>query len=87
WWMSSDPMALGSVNDFGYILRVECQSIVVLFFPSPRFFPLGFSWEGFLKRQSQMASYYPSLQIWDTYGDSCALKCFFPTGVIVSVFG
>ncbi|GJW03669.1 reverse transcriptase domain, reverse transcriptase zinc-binding domain protein [Tanacetum coccineum] len=24
---------------------------VVLFFPSPRFFPLGFSWEGFLRRQ------------------------------------
>ncbi|GJU48573.1 lysine histidine transporter-like 8 protein [Tanacetum coccineum] len=87
WWMSSDPMALGSVYDFGYILRVECQTIVVLFFPSPRFFPLGFSWEGFLNRQSQMASYSPSLQIWDTYGDSCALKWFFPTGVIVSVFG
>ncbi|GJS54612.1 ribonuclease H-like domain-containing protein [Tanacetum coccineum] len=66
--------------------RVECQAIDVLFFPSPRFFPLGFSWEGFLRRQTQMTSYSPSLQIWDTCGDSCALKWFFPTGVIVSVF-
>ncbi|GJZ24147.1 hypothetical protein Tco_0561606 [Tanacetum coccineum] len=85
WWLSSDPMARGSVYDFGYVLRVECQARAVLFFPSPRFFPLGFSWEGFLRRQSQMMSYYPSMQFWVGCGDSCSLKWFLPIGVIVSV--
>ncbi|GJU99086.1 zinc knuckle CX2CX4HX4C containing protein [Tanacetum coccineum] len=37
WWLSSDPMARGSVYDFGYVLRVECQARAVLFFPSPSF--------------------------------------------------
>ncbi|GJS61792.1 reverse transcriptase domain, reverse transcriptase zinc-binding domain protein [Tanacetum coccineum] len=87
WWLSSDPMARGSVYDFGYVLRVECQARAVLFFPSPRFFPLGFSWEGFLRRQSQMMSYYPSMQFWVGCGDSCSLKWFLPIGVIVSVVG
>ncbi|GJU99084.1 hypothetical protein Tco_1328355 [Tanacetum coccineum] len=85
WWLSSDPMARGSVYDFGYVLRVECQARAVLFFPSPRFFPLSFYWEGFLRRQSQMMSYYPSMQFWVGCGDSCSLKWFLPIGVIVSV--
>ncbi|GJX40819.1 zinc knuckle CX2CX4HX4C containing protein [Tanacetum coccineum] len=87
WWLSSDPMARGSVYDFGYVLRVECQARAVLFFPSPRFFPLGFSWEGFLRRQSQMMSYYPSMQFWVGCGDSCSLNWFLPIRVIVSVVG
>nr|GEU66645.1 hypothetical protein [Tanacetum cinerariifolium] len=64
WWLSSDPIARGSSYVFGYVLSVECQARVVLFFPSPRFFPLGYSWEGFLRRQSQMAYYAPSMLRW-----------------------
>nr|GEV81439.1 hypothetical protein [Tanacetum cinerariifolium] len=37
--------------------RQKCHLRVVLFFPSPRFFPMGFSWEGFLRRQSHLKSY------------------------------
>ncbi|GKE11090.1 hypothetical protein Tco_1414641 [Tanacetum coccineum] len=37
----------------------ESQVRDVLFFPSPRVFPLGFPWEGFLKRQSQLDSSPP----------------------------
>ncbi|GJU95591.1 hypothetical protein Tco_1320347 [Tanacetum coccineum] len=36
WWLSSDPMARGSVYDFGYVIRVECQARAILFFLSPR---------------------------------------------------
>ncbi|GJT03162.1 putative RNA-directed DNA polymerase, eukaryota, reverse transcriptase zinc-binding domain protein [Tanacetum coccineum] len=85
WKLLSDHMARGSVYDFGYVLRVECQSRAVLFFPSSRFFSLGFSWEGFLRRQSQMMSYYPSMQFWVGCGDSCSLNWFLPIRVIVSV--
>ncbi|GJY33855.1 retrotransposon protein, putative, ty1-copia subclass [Tanacetum coccineum] len=42
-------------------LKEECSPIAVLFFPSPRFFPLGFSWEGFLRRQGRLAVYTPML--------------------------
>ncbi|GKC57579.1 hypothetical protein Tco_1085177 [Tanacetum coccineum] len=42
-------------------LKEECSPIVVLFFSSPRFFPLGFSWEGFLRRQGRLAVYTPML--------------------------
>ncbi|GJX51866.1 hypothetical protein Tco_0278711 [Tanacetum coccineum] len=31
-----------------------------------RFFPLGFTWEGFLKRQSQLAVLTPDVQLWDS---------------------
>nr|GFB34965.1 hypothetical protein [Tanacetum cinerariifolium] len=39
--------------------RREFQLRVVLIFLSPRFFPSGFSWEGFLRRQSQLDRYPP----------------------------
>ncbi|GKB46101.1 ribonuclease H-like domain-containing protein, partial [Tanacetum coccineum] len=32
------------------------------------FFPLGFTWEGFLKRQSQLAVLTPDVQLWDRFG-------------------
>ncbi|GJU37220.1 hypothetical protein Tco_1185574 [Tanacetum coccineum] len=44
-------------RNLGARLKVECLPTVVLFFPSPRFFPLGFSWEGFLRRQGWLAVY------------------------------
>ncbi|GJW08586.1 hypothetical protein Tco_1571009 [Tanacetum coccineum] len=37
---------------------------VVLFFPSPRFFPLGFSWEGFLRRQSHSYIWLVDIMAW-----------------------
>ncbi|GJY49962.1 hypothetical protein Tco_0439918 [Tanacetum coccineum] len=61
--LAFDCKVFGRGYVFGSVRRVECQASVVLFFPSPGFFPWGFSWEGFLRRQSQMASYTPSLQL------------------------
>ncbi|GKE68143.1 hypothetical protein Tco_1526215, partial [Tanacetum coccineum] len=46
-------------RDLQVALQVECSPRVVLFFPSPRFFPLGFSWEGFLRRQYRLACSTP----------------------------
>ncbi|GJY71044.1 hypothetical protein Tco_0474747 [Tanacetum coccineum] len=71
---------------FGCSGEEDCQLRVVLFFPSPRFFPLGFSWEGFLKRQSQLVYYTPSVLLMARCGDSCSLKWFLPIGDLVSVF-
>nr|GEW86207.1 hypothetical protein [Tanacetum cinerariifolium] len=50
----------------------ESQARVVLFFPSPRFFPLGFLREGLLRRQSCMDSSIPytwniSYAVWKRY--------------------
>ncbi|GJT17633.1 hypothetical protein Tco_0876339 [Tanacetum coccineum] len=73
------------VRVFGAGLKVECSSIAVLFFPSPRFFPLGFSWEGFLRRQDRLAVYTPMMLLRDDFEALCTLKWFFPIGVIVSV--
>ncbi|GKE02224.1 hypothetical protein Tco_1390207 [Tanacetum coccineum] len=36
-------------------LVVECSPRAVLFFPSPRFFSPGFTWEGFLRKQYRLA--------------------------------
>ncbi|GJX41003.1 hypothetical protein Tco_0255993 [Tanacetum coccineum] len=73
------------VRVFGAGLKVECSSVAVLFFPSPRFFPLGFSWEGFLRRQDRLAVYTPMMLLRDDFEALCTLKWFFPIGVIVSV--
>ncbi|GJR35283.1 hypothetical protein Tco_1210967 [Tanacetum coccineum] len=69
-----------------YGLRLECQIRAVLFFLSLGFFPLGFSWEGFLRRQYQLAYYSPNEQLSDSFGDFCSIRWFFPIGVIVDVF-
>ncbi|GKA35240.1 reverse transcriptase domain, reverse transcriptase zinc-binding domain protein [Tanacetum coccineum] len=63
----------------------ECQLRVVLLFPSPRFFSLGFSWEDFLRMQSQLAYFTPSVVLMARCEDSCLLKWFLPIGVLVSV--
>ncbi|GKB64526.1 RNA-directed DNA polymerase, eukaryota, reverse transcriptase zinc-binding domain protein [Tanacetum coccineum] len=55
------------VRVFGAGLKVECSSVAVLFFPSPRFFPLGFSWEGFLRRQDRLAVYTPMMLLRDDF--------------------
>ncbi|GKD91592.1 hypothetical protein Tco_1367099, partial [Tanacetum coccineum] len=73
------------VRVFGAGLKVECSSVAVLFFPSPRFFPLGFSWEGFLRRQDRLAVYTPMMLLRDDFEALYTLKWFFPIGVIVSV--
>nr|GEV67602.1 hypothetical protein [Tanacetum cinerariifolium] len=70
---------------FGYGFKEECSSVDVLFFPSPRFFPVGFSWEGFLRRQNRLDVYNPMLLLWDDFEAMCTLKWYFPIGVIVSV--
>ncbi|GKB47584.1 hypothetical protein Tco_0898337 [Tanacetum coccineum] len=46
-----------------YGSHLESQLRVVLFFPSPRFFPLGFSWEGVLRRQDQLDLFSPNAQL------------------------
>ncbi|GJX51624.1 reverse transcriptase domain, reverse transcriptase zinc-binding domain protein [Tanacetum coccineum] len=67
-------------------LKSECRLRSVLFFPSPRFFPLGFSWEGVLRRRSWLAFYTPMLLKKEDFESLCTFKWFFPIGVIVSVF-
>nr|GEZ01177.1 hypothetical protein [Tanacetum cinerariifolium] len=47
----------GSCLEAGWL--VEYSPRAVLFFPSLRFFPCGFPWEGFLKRQYWLAVYTP----------------------------
>nr|GEZ37342.1 retrovirus-related Pol polyprotein from transposon TNT 1-94 [Tanacetum cinerariifolium] len=54
--------------------KVECLSIAELFFPSLRFFPLGFSWEGFLRRQNRLAVNTPKLMQRDDFEALCTLK-------------
>ncbi|GJU49089.1 hypothetical protein Tco_1218644 [Tanacetum coccineum] len=71
------------VRVFGAGLKVECPSVAVLFFPSPRFFPLGFSWEGFLRRQDRLAVYTPMMLLRDDFEALYTLKWFFPIGVII----
>ncbi|GKF33053.1 hypothetical protein Tco_0106253 [Tanacetum coccineum] len=64
--MTSDYTILGDpvqnhvedLHRFWYPYR-ESQVRVVLFFPSPRVFPLGFPWEHFLRRQSHLDSSPP----------------------------
>ncbi|GKF15347.1 hypothetical protein Tco_0056809, partial [Tanacetum coccineum] len=67
-------------------LKEECSPIAVLFFPSPRFFPLGFSWQGFLRRQCRLTVYTPMLLQRNVFEALCTLKWFFPIGVLVRVF-
>nr|GEV65006.1 hypothetical protein [Tanacetum cinerariifolium] len=64
-------------------LKEECSPIAVLFFPSSRFFPLGFSWEGFLRRQCRLAVYTHMLLQRNVFEALCKLKWFFPIGVLV----
>ncbi|GJX34832.1 hypothetical protein Tco_0246389 [Tanacetum coccineum] len=65
--------------------KVECSPRAVLFFPSVRFFLLGFSWEGFLRRHYRLACITPMVLHNDGSGDLCTIKWFFPIGVIVYV--
>ncbi|GKA02594.1 putative reverse transcriptase domain, reverse transcriptase zinc-binding domain protein [Tanacetum coccineum] len=60
--MAKMRSARSVISKLGDGLKEEARTIAVLFFPSPRFFPLGFSWEGFLRRQGQLAVYTPMLQ-------------------------
>ncbi|GJS73828.1 putative reverse transcriptase domain-containing protein [Tanacetum coccineum] len=55
---SKDNNHVEDLHRFWYPYR-ESQVRVVLFFPSPRVFPLGFPWEGFLRRQSHLDSSPP----------------------------
>ncbi|GJZ69219.1 RNA-directed DNA polymerase, eukaryota, reverse transcriptase zinc-binding domain protein [Tanacetum coccineum] len=55
------------VRVFGAGHKVECSSVAVLFFPSPRFFPLGFYWVGFLRRQDRLAVYTPIMLLRDDF--------------------
>ncbi|GKB00362.1 hypothetical protein Tco_0828355 [Tanacetum coccineum] len=64
------------VRVFGAGLKVECSSVAVLCFPSLRFFPLGFSWEGFLRRQDRWAVYTPMMPLRDDFEALCTLKWF-----------
>ncbi|GJX77396.1 putative reverse transcriptase domain-containing protein, partial [Tanacetum coccineum] len=75
------------VCDIEVGLKKQCSPIVVLFFPSLRFFPLGFSCEGFLRRQNWLAIYSPMLMERDDCVALCILRWFFPIGVLVNVFG
>jgi hypothetical protein len=81
-------MLCWELSSFGYLMKVECQLRAVLFFPSQGIFPLGFllSWEGFLRRRSQLVYYTPSGLLAALFGVACALKWFFPIGVLVIVF-
>ncbi|GJR80011.1 hypothetical protein Tco_0150796 [Tanacetum coccineum] len=67
-------------------LVVECSPRAVLFFPSPRFFPPGFTWEGFLRKQYRLAYFsHMVLLLRGACGTLCTLRWVFPIGVIVSV--
>ncbi|GJY24846.1 hypothetical protein Tco_0398504, partial [Tanacetum coccineum] len=77
-----DCFSLASVV---YGSHLECQLRDVLFFPSPGFFPLGFTWEGFLRRQDQLASFSPDACLLDRFGNLCSIRWFFPIGVLVIV--
>ncbi|GKA54272.1 putative reverse transcriptase domain-containing protein [Tanacetum coccineum] len=55
---SKDNNHVEDLHRFWYPYR-ESQVKVVLFFPSPRVFPLGFPWGGFLRRQSHLDSSPP----------------------------
>nr|GEU47545.1 putative reverse transcriptase domain-containing protein [Tanacetum cinerariifolium] len=70
------------VRELEIALKVECSPCVVLFFSSLRFFPLGFSWEGFLRRQKRLASFSPLLMQRDDFEALCTLKWFFPIGMV-----
>ncbi|GJR06731.1 hypothetical protein Tco_0529715, partial [Tanacetum coccineum] len=48
---------------------VECSPRAILFFPSPRVFSLGFTWEGFLRRQYRLACITPTVLHRDGSGD------------------
>ncbi|GJS76051.1 hypothetical protein Tco_0725932 [Tanacetum coccineum] len=73
------------VRVFEVFLKLECPPRVVLFFPSLGFFPMGFSWEGFLWRQYRLAIYNPILLQREDFEVLCTSKWFFPIGVIVRV--
>ncbi|GKB92208.1 hypothetical protein Tco_0964480 [Tanacetum coccineum] len=67
-------------------LVVECSPRAVLFFPSPMFFPPGFTWEGFLRKQYRLAYFsHMVLLLRGVCGTLCTLRWVFPIGVIVSV--
>ncbi|GJX41720.1 hypothetical protein Tco_0256710 [Tanacetum coccineum] len=65
---------------------MECPPRTVLFFPSPRFFPCGFSWEGFLRRQYRLAVYTPMLLQRDDFDALCTFKWFFPIVCLLAYF-
>ncbi|GKB03718.1 homeodomain-like protein [Tanacetum coccineum] len=44
------------------------------FFSFSVFFPLVFSWEGFLRRQDQLASSSPDARLLDSYGNLCSIR-------------
>ncbi|GKD26194.1 hypothetical protein Tco_1232408 [Tanacetum coccineum] len=67
-----------SVGNLVHVVRglevgwlVECSPRAVLLFPSPRFFPLGFTWKGFLRRQYRLACINPTMLHRDGSGDLC----------------
>ncbi|GKD00326.1 hypothetical protein Tco_1170600 [Tanacetum coccineum] len=70
-WLDCDGIV---VHEFDGVWKVECLPIVVLFFPSLRFFPMGFSWEGFLRRQNWLAVYTSMLLHRDDFEELCTLK-------------
>ena len=85
--MARDLFSFQDMSSFGYLVEVECRSIAVLFCPFQGNFPLVFfSWEGFLRRQSQLAYYTPGDLLAALFGVACTLKWFLPIGVLVIVF-
>ncbi|GKD03198.1 hypothetical protein Tco_1178172 [Tanacetum coccineum] len=57
-----------------YGSHLVCQLRVVLFFPSPGFFPLGFSWEDFLRRQDQLVFFSHDVQLLDSCGNLSSIR-------------
>ncbi|GJW68972.1 hypothetical protein Tco_0123396 [Tanacetum coccineum] len=74
------------VRELEFDLKMEFPPLVVLLFPSLRFFLSCFSWEGFLRRQNRWAVIAPLLLRRDDFKALCTFKWFFPIGVVVSVF-
>ncbi|GKB47667.1 hypothetical protein Tco_0898420, partial [Tanacetum coccineum] len=79
-------MDVSSLLRVVYGSHLEYQLGDVLFFPSPRFFPLGFSWEGFLRRQDHLGSMALGAKGLHCVGGLCSIWWFFPIGVLVIVF-
>ncbi|GKA95009.1 putative reverse transcriptase domain, reverse transcriptase zinc-binding domain protein [Tanacetum coccineum] len=79
-WPRDDSMHVTGEIAFGCSGEEDCQLRVVLFFLHHGFSHWVLSWEGCLKRQSQLVYYTPSVLMMARCGDSCALKWLFPIG-------
>ncbi|GJY15198.1 hypothetical protein Tco_0385620 [Tanacetum coccineum] len=69
-------MDVSSLLRVVYGSHLEYQLGDVLFFPSPRFFPMGFSWEGFLRRQDLLGSMALGAKGLHCVGGLCSFRWF-----------